>query len=56
MKDNNSKLVMILSTRLLDYIQTIRASYYKNGERNIIKNITEGNGYEGVIEVWKINS
>ena len=30
---------------------TIRASYYKNGERNIIENIKNHKGYEGIIEI-----
>lgn len=50
------KRIAVLSTRLLDYIQTLRSSYHKNGERNIIQNIVDGNGYEGVIEIWKIIS
>ena len=50
------KLITALSTRLNDYAQTFRASYYKNGERNIVQNITDGNGYEGVIEIWQIIS
>lgn len=30
-------------------MSTIRASYYKTGDRNLIKNIEDGGGYEGVI-------
>lgn len=39
-----------ISTNGTDVAGCIRATYYKNGERNIIKNITDKRGYEGVIE------
>ena len=39
-----------VTTRNSDISSTIRASYYKNGERNICENIQNGNGYEGVVE------
>ena len=39
-----------ISTNGTDISGTIRATYYKNGERNIAKNIEEGLGYEGVVE------
>ena len=38
-----------ISTNGTDIINTIRATYYKNGERNIMKNIENDQGYEGVI-------
>ena len=38
------------TTRGADVVSTIRASYYKTGERNIRENIVSGKGYEGVIE------
>lgn len=38
------------TTRNSDTVSTIRATYYKNGERNICENIENGNGYEGVVE------
>ena len=44
-----------MSTRLLDVASTIRATIFKQGERNIIQNILNGNGYEGIIEVWRRN-
>ena len=38
-----------ISTNGTETSGTIRASYYKNGERNIIENIKSHKGYEGVI-------
>lgn len=38
------------TTRWSDVVSTIRASYYKNGERNITENVMTGKGYEGVVE------
>ena len=38
------------TTRGSDVVSTIRASYYKNGERNIRENIESSKGYEGVVE------
>lgn len=38
------------TTRGADVVSTIRASYYKTGERNIRENIVSGKGYEGIIE------
>jgi DNA (cytosine-5)-methyltransferase 1 len=40
-----------VSTRGANIVSTIRASYHKNGERNLIENIETGKGYEGVIEI-----
>lgn len=39
-----------LTTRGNDIASTIRATIYKQGARNIMENIKNGNGYEGVIE------
>ena len=39
-----------VTTRGNDYASTIRATYYKNGERNVIRNMENSGGYEGVIE------
>lgn len=39
-----------VTTRGKDIVGTIRSSIHKPGERNIVKNITDGLGYEGVIE------
>lgn len=36
-----------ISTRGANIVSTIRASYHKNGERNLIENIETGKGYEG---------
>ena len=47
------KLVNALSTRFLDTASTIRSTIYKQGERNILENIKNGNGYEGIIEIWQ---
>ena len=49
------ELLNAVTTRLSDVASTIRASIYKQGERNLIKNLQDGNGYEGVIEIWKKN-
>lgn len=45
---NQSELPV--TTRNSDTISTIRATYYKNGERNVCENIENGNGYEGIVE------
>ena len=45
---NQSELPV--TTRNSDISSTVRASYYKNGSRNICENIENGNGYEGVVE------
>lgn len=45
---NQSKLPV--TTRNSNISSTVRASYYKNGSRNICENIENGNGYEGVVE------
>lgn len=42
-----------MTTRLQDCASTIRATLYKQGERNLINNIINGNGYEGIIEYWE---
>ena len=39
-----------VTTRNSDTVSTIRATYYKNGERNVCENIENGNGYEGIVE------
>ena len=45
---NQSELPV--TTRNSDISATVRASYYKNGSRNICENIENGNGYEGIVE------
>lgn len=45
---NQSELPV--TTRNSDTVSTIRATYYKNGERNVCENIEKGNGYEGIVE------
>lgn len=49
---NQSELPV--TTRNSDTVSTIRATYYKNGERNVCENIENGNGYEGVVESNKV--
>ena len=39
-----------VTTRNSNTVSTIRATYYKNGERNVCENIENGNGYEGIVE------
>lgn len=50
MKDK--EIVDVKSTRLNDYVQTIRSTLWKNSVRNVLVNIETGIGYEGVIEIW----
>jgi len=38
------------NTKGSDVVSTIRATYYKNGERNIRENVETSKGYEGVVE------
>lgn len=38
------------TTRFSDIASTIRATIYKQGTRNLMKNVKDGGGYEGVIE------
>lgn len=47
------KILNIKSTRFSNVSSTIRASIYKQGERNLIKNLVNGNGYEGVVEIYE---
>ena len=51
----DSNIEDVKTTRGADVVSTIRASYYKTGERNIRENIMSGRGYEGVIEIQKDN-
>lgn len=39
-----------VTTRNSEIASCIRASYFKNGARNIEENIVNGNGYEGIVE------
>lgn len=48
------ELLNAVTTRFSTVASTIRSSIYKQGERNIIQNIINANGYEGVIEIYKI--
>lgn len=50
MNDDNNKIRKVVTTRMSDISSTIRATIHKQGERNIMENIKNGSGYEGVIE------
>lgn len=50
MNDDNNKIKKVVTTRMSDIASTIRATIYKQGERNIMKNIENGSGYEEIIE------
>ena len=39
-----------VTTRNSNISSAVRASYYKNGSRNIFENVENGKGYEGVVE------
>ena len=41
---------IVISTNGTEISGTIRASYFKNGERNIAENVMNNRGYEGVVE------
>ena len=47
---NDSNGVVVKTTRNSDIASTLRATMYKQGSRNLIKNIIDGGGYEGIIE------
>ena len=53
MNDNIYEWIDAMTTRLSDTASTIRSTIYKQGERNILENIKNGNGYEGIIEIWQ---
>lgn len=46
------KLEKITTTRGSEIASCVRASYFKNGSRNIEENIKSGKGYEGIIEKY----
>lgn len=46
------KLEKITTTRGAEIASCVRASYFKNGNRNIEENIKFGKGYEGIIEKY----
>ena len=50
------KRTNVFSTRFSLIASTLRATMYKQGERNLLENIKNGNGYEGIIERYEINS
>ena len=47
---HNNRIIEPMTTRGSDIASTLRASMHKQGERNLIENIKNGRGYEGVIE------
>lgn len=47
---NAQKIIEPITTRGEDVASTIRASLHKQGERNLLENMKNGRGYEGVIE------
>lgn len=47
---NDANGVVVKTTRNADIASTIRATIYKQGSRNLIKNVKDGGGYEGIIE------
>lgn len=48
------KVAEPISTRGSDIVSTLRASMHKQGERNLLENLKNGRGYEGVVEptIW----
>lgn len=48
--ENFKALDKKVTTRNSEIASCIRASYFKNGARNIEENIVNGNGYEGIVE------
>ena len=48
--NNFNQSELPVTTRNSNISSTIRASYYKNGSRNIFENVENGKGYEGVVE------
>lgn len=49
------KKVDVMTTRFKDIVSTIRATLWKNSARNVLINITDGIGYEEIIEIWQYN-
>lgn len=47
---NFSSNLDTVTTRNSNITNCIRSSYYKNGSRNIMQNIENGGGYEGIVE------
>ena len=50
LKRNGQGIIEPTTTRGSDCASTIRASIHKQGERNLMENLKNGRGYEGVIE------
>lgn len=46
---------IVTTTRGSEIASCVRASYFKNGSRNIEENIKSGKGYEGIIEKYGCN-
>ena len=47
---HNNRVVEPITTRGSDVASTLRASMHKQGGRNLVENIKNGRGYEGVLE------
>ena len=56
LKNMDNKKLSAFTTRFSAVSSTIRATLYKQGLRNLIKNIFYGSGYEGVIEIYEKES
>lgn len=50
LKRNGQGIIEPLTTNFNDIASTLRASMHKQGTRNLMENIKNGRGYEGVIE------
>lgn len=50
LKRNGIGIIEPITTRGNDVASTIRASIHKQGERNLMENIANGRGYEGIVE------
>lgn len=46
----NNNFVQKTTTRGSEVASTVRATIYKQGERNLVENVENGRGYEGVVE------
>ena len=47
------KRTNVMTTRFSDIASSIRATLCKNSVRNVLINITDGIGYQGIIECWE---
>ena len=47
------KKLNVTTTRFSNIVSTIRSTIYKQGKRNLIQNVQNGLGYEGIIEIYE---